>query len=183
MPTDINFPQQPSQPQYPSSPPPPPPRSGSNVWKWVIGSCLGIVVLGMIAFFILVRTVFNDPGMKAVMQNAQSSVQDKPKLLQIHSALNKYKKAHEGNYPNSLEDLVKAKYLSESSLTSGTAEVGKFIYTKPAKDAPDNTPVVSTRPKDTKLFNTKTTLSISLLISGEVVPNQSSRPITQDNGQ
>jgi len=181
MPTDINFPQQ--QPTY--SPPPPPPRAKSSVWKWVLGGCLGLVAIGMIGIFILTSKVMNDPGFKKIVQNAQTTPETKVRLSKIKNGIEQYRKAHDGKYPDSLDALVKANYLSASGLISRDDTGAKFIYHKPTADSGDDFVLVSTKPDKVKVavFGSKaeSITSMHLLKDGSITTSQDSRPLETSN--
>ncbi|MBC7527827.1 MAG: type II secretion system protein [Chthonomonadaceae bacterium] len=178
MPTDINFPQQ--QPTY--SPPPPPPRAKSSVWKWVLGGCLGLVAIGMIGIFMLTSKVMNDPGFKKIIQNAQSTPETKNRLQKVKNGIEKYRKAHDGKYPDSLDALVKANYLSASGLISRDDTGAKFIYNKPSADAGDEFVLVSTKPDKATMFGKAESItSMHLLKDGTITTSQDSRPLETSN--
>ncbi len=178
MPTDLNFPSPPASP-----PPPPPPKTGGG-WKWFVGGCLGLLAVGTILVVMSAKALLRDPGLQKTLTNAQSAPERSEKLQDIKNALERYRQSNGGAFPNTLEDLVKAKSLTESELVFDPAAHVKYLYTKPAENAPADAVVVSTPGDKTSMFGVVEQITYyRLLKDGRVVQDQLSRTDLNKRGR
>lgn len=116
---------------------------------WVLGGigCLGVLIIGLVAFFFVERALVETVGKPAeqVMTNAQVVV---PKQRAVFEALQRYAAENNGKYPQSLKQLV-PKYVAEDptrsiALPDGT-EV-RLVYKPPKPDAAPDTVVLEHKP-------------------------------------
>jgi hypothetical protein len=110
-------------------------RGGSGAMVWLLGGCGLIAVLLLVLSAVAVKNLFNTD----LVKNQSSIPTASRNLVEIRLALDQYTRQHNGKFPASLEGVVDPSYLSYQS--SSTGETIKAVYTPPAPNAPDDTPI------------------------------------------
>ena len=137
--------QPPQQPPYGSYPPP---RRGLSPAMWVLIGCGALVVLLAIVLAVCSYVFFKSPQGKDFMKGIGDTAECEANLVEIQGALDRFESAHDGDYPDSLDELVPV-YLSDKSVLTCPAQErgagGGYVYTKPKRSDPGSTVVIRCR--------------------------------------
>lgn len=109
-------------------------KSGSNgCWIWGLAGC-GILALVGVIFVVVVSMKFSK-NINQLSKSSNNTQATATRLITIRTALQRYQKEHQREYPPTLDDLV-PKYLPSKS------EIEGGEYTPPEADATGDTPIV-----------------------------------------
>jgi hypothetical protein len=168
-------------------PPSAPPRRGPSCWLVGALTCLGIVILVVIAIVIGISSIAHSPAGKKFVSTFSSAVHTgsmvpecQAKMRTIREAIIRYHE-HTGSYPNNLKQLVPT-YLPDAStlhcqLDSSTDPSHvTFIYTKPTDSTSDSSTLLAFHMQMTMSFGEQTQVqdyTYSITKGGELQQNMS----------
>lgn len=126
-------------------PPPPPPRGDNSCWKWGGITC-AVGCGGVILLCVVLALVFGPTCKKffnTAMQAGYDSQQAAKEMRVVWTGLERYQRAHNGKYPDTLKALIPEYLPNEQALRfSKRPEGPPFTYYKPAPDAPGSSTVL-----------------------------------------
>lgn len=126
-------------------PPEIPARRGMSCWTVGLLSCLGAIAIVVAGLAILTIYAVRRPEFKQVMSASMQVAKCQQNLQEIHAAIERYRQRHNGDYPNSLGELV-PRYLPEAGRlkcpADATSQAVSYRYFRPKKDSPETSPLL-----------------------------------------
>ncbi len=149
-------------------PPEIPTRRGMSCWTVGLLSCLGAIILVIVAVAILFIVVARRPEFKQAMSTGVQIAQCQQNMREIHAAIERYRQRNGGEYPQSLNDLV-PRYLPDAGKLKCPADAsGKpvsYRYFPLKKDSPETSPLLQC--DHHQMMNQK--IPVIMLKDGEVL--------------
>jgi hypothetical protein len=118
-----------------------------NPWVWVAIGCLAAIVIltfaaGLCFYVGFVRNPEAKKMVSAMTQELEDLKTSQTNLGEIGEALKRYAQKHDGEFPTKLSEL-KNGYLKDPKVLINPSTGQEYSYTKPAKDAPGDTVVIT----------------------------------------
>lgn len=176
-------------------PPGPPIRRGPNCWLIGALTCLGIVVLVIIAIIVGIASFTHTAAGKkfastfgSAMRGASMLPACEQNMLEIREAILRYHE-HTGKYPDSLKDLVPT-YVTDPSILHCPLDPNSdpshvtYVYTKPNSSTSSAAPLLTLHwimNMDVGPQTQTTDTAVTVTMGGEVTRSQSSTQSTNSN--
>lgn len=153
--------------------PPPVPRPRRDAgFTWALVGCGGIILLFVIGIGMALYLSPKSGGIRQVFENAASASSNGERLIPVRQALTRYRTSHQGEYPETLKQLV-PDYLTQEAWS--LLEDKKVAYNRPSASADPEFPVVTLRGNTGDLLGQKQTTYTRLLKNDSIVMDQVTR--------